>query len=118
MLDIREIELRDIGSNANTKICFEVRATAICPRLHTEGFSLCPHDLPQGTSIEKLQLNTGNTQLLSLTQTTLHKREGTKAKQRKALQLGDPMITYSPLMILKDHKQFSHNTKILKIDLR
>ena len=38
MQDIREIEFRDSGSNANTKICFEVRATALCPRLHTEGF--------------------------------------------------------------------------------
>jgi len=27
MQDIRETELRDSGSNANTKICFEVRAT-------------------------------------------------------------------------------------------
>jgi len=43
MQDIREIEFRDSGSNANTRTCFEIRATAIRPRLHTEGFSLCPH---------------------------------------------------------------------------
>ena len=43
MQDIREIELRDSGLNANTKICFEVRATAVRPRLHTEGFSLYVH---------------------------------------------------------------------------
>jgi len=44
MQDIREIEFRDSGSNANTKICFKVRATALRPRLHTEGFSLYrPH---------------------------------------------------------------------------
>jgi len=41
MQDIREIELRDSGSNANIKICFEVRATALRLRLHIEGFSLC-----------------------------------------------------------------------------
>ena len=39
--DIREIAFRDSGSNANTKICFEVPATALRPHLHTEGFSLC-----------------------------------------------------------------------------
>jgi len=38
MLDIREIEFRDSGSNANTEICFEDRATALRPHLHTEGF--------------------------------------------------------------------------------
>ena len=52
-------EFRDSGSNANTKICFEIRATALCPCLHTEGFPLYrPHkDFPQGTSTEDL----GNT---------------------------------------------------------
>ena len=29
MQDVREIELRDSGSNINTKICFEARATAL-----------------------------------------------------------------------------------------
>ena len=40
MHDIRERENR---SNANTMICFEVRATALCPRLHRKGFPPCPH---------------------------------------------------------------------------
>ena len=40
MQDIKVIELRDSGSNVNTKICFDVRATALHPRLHTEGFPL------------------------------------------------------------------------------
>jgi len=58
--------LRDSGSNANTKICFEVRGTALRLRLHTEGFSLRPHKtFHKGTSTEELQLNTGSTQLLS-----------------------------------------------------
>jgi len=43
MQDIKEIEFRDNGSNANTKISFEVRTTALRPCLHTEGFSLYPH---------------------------------------------------------------------------
>ena len=43
MQDIREIELRYGRSNANNKICFEVRATALRPLLHTEGFPLHPH---------------------------------------------------------------------------
>jgi len=43
MEGIREIELRDSGSNANTKICFEVRATTLHPRLHIEGFQLRSH---------------------------------------------------------------------------
>jgi len=41
--DIRELEFRDSGSNVNNKICFEVRATALRPRLHTEGFPLYVH---------------------------------------------------------------------------
>ena len=32
MRDIREVELRDSGSNTNTKICFEIRATAVTPQ--------------------------------------------------------------------------------------
>ena len=57
MQGIKEREFRDSGSITNTKICFEVRATALCPCLHTEGFSLCVHTgLPtQGTSTEDLK---------------------------------------------------------------
>ena len=56
MQAIKERELRDSGSIANTKICFEVRATALHPRLHTEGFPLYVHTGPptQGTSTEDL----------------------------------------------------------------
>jgi len=44
MQGIKEREFRDSGSTANTKICFEVRAATLRPRLHTEGFSLYrPH---------------------------------------------------------------------------
>ena len=52
----REREFRDSGSIVNTEICFEVRATALRPHLHTEGFLLCVHTGPpiQGTSTEDL----------------------------------------------------------------
>ena len=43
MQDIIEIEFRDSELNADTKIYFEVRSTAIRPRLHPEGFPLRPH---------------------------------------------------------------------------
>ena len=105
MQNIREIELRDSGSNANNKIYFEVRATALHPHLHKEGFSLCQHrTFYKGTSTEELQLYTVSTQVLSLTQIPLHKGQDTKPKQRKSLQLGDPMITNTLLMTLKDYK--------------
>ena len=56
MYDIKKREFRDSGSNTNTKICFEVRATALRPRLHTKGFSLYVDTGPptQGTSTENL----------------------------------------------------------------
>jgi len=61
MQDIKERELRDSRSNTNTKIYFEVRATALRLCLHTEGFSLFVHTelLTQGISTEDL----GNTTL-------------------------------------------------------
>ena len=61
MQDIKEKEFRDSGSIANTKICFEVRATTLRSRLHTEGFSLYVYiGFPtHGTSTEDL----GNTNL-------------------------------------------------------
>ena len=66
MQDTIEIEFRDSGSNTNTEICFKIRATALRPRLHTEGFPLCLYKtFHKGISTEKLQLNTGSRQLLS-----------------------------------------------------
>ena len=70
MQDIKEREreeFRDSGSITNTEIYFEVRATALRPDLHTEGFSLNVHTgLPtQGTSTEDLANTTRSTQLLS-----------------------------------------------------
>jgi len=81
--DIREIELRDSGSKANTKICFEVQITALHPHLDIEGFHnpLRPYrTFHQGTSTEELQLYTRSTLLLSQTQSPLHKWNGRKAR--------------------------------------
>jgi len=84
MQDIGEIELRDSGSNANTKICFKVQTTALRPRLHTERFSLRLHrTYHKETSTEKLQLNTGSTQLFSNTNpSTQEARHKAKAKKK------------------------------------
>ena len=73
---------REKDPNTNTKICFEVRATALRPCLHTEGFPLCPHrTFHKGTSTEELQLQTWSTQLLSLS--PLHKRKVQSLAQSK-----------------------------------
>jgi len=81
MQDIGGIEFRDSGSNANNKICFEVRVIGLRPRLHTEGFPLCPHmTFHKGTFTKELQLYTWSTPLLSQTRPPLHKRDSHKAK--------------------------------------
>ena len=64
----RERELEIMDQSQTQVICFEVRATALRPRLHTEGFPLtCPHRTPtQGTSTEdlgKLQYGVHNSSL-------------------------------------------------------
>ena len=73
MQDIRERErdFRDSGSITNTKIYFEVRVTALRPRLHTEGFSLKrPHRTSHtGNLTEDLVTQIWSTQLLSQTTT-------------------------------------------------
>ena len=109
MKDIRKIKLRDNGLNANNKICFEVRATALCPRLHTEGFSLYPHrTFHKGTSTEELQLYTWSTLILSQTQSPLHKRDRHKAKTQSPIHKRDrhKVKTQSPL-----HKRDRHKAK-------
>jgi len=79
MQDIREIELRDNGSNTNTKICFEIRATALRSHLHTEEFSLYSHrTFHKGTSTKDYNTTPRVHNFSSLTQTPLHKREGIK----------------------------------------
>ena len=82
MQDIREMRVERKDSNTNTGICFEFQATALRPRLHTEGFPLCPHRIfHKGTSIKKLQLQIGSTQLHSLS--TLHKTKAQSLAQSK-----------------------------------
>jgi len=81
MQDIKSKKLRDRISNVNTRICFEVGATAQYPRLHTKVFSLCPHKtFHKGTSTEELQIQTESTQLqLSLNRYT---RGYTQSKEK------------------------------------
>ena len=76
MQDIREIEFRDSGSNANTKICFEVRSTALRPRLHTEGFSLRSHRISHKGNIHREEYTTP----LSNTTNSTQEGQGTKPK--------------------------------------
>ena len=100
MQDIREIELRDSGSNANNKICFEIQATVLRPHLHTEGFPLCSHKtFHKGTFTKELQLYTWSILLLSQSQSPLHKRDGHKDKTQPQ----------SPL-----HKKDRHKLKVKK----
>ena len=110
MQEIREIEFTDSGSDVNTKIYFEVRATALRPRLHTEGFHYVHTGPPtKGTStkefaITNLEYTTSLSNTTTSTQEASHKgkqqsplhkwdRHKAKAKQIKNYNLGDPMIT-------------------------
>ena len=102
MQDIKKIEFRNSGSNSNTKICFEARATALRPRLHTEGFPLRSHRTPiKGTSTEEFAITnleyitplsntTTSTQearhkAKTQPQSPLHKRDRHKAKTQSPL---------------------------------
>ena len=78
---MREIEFRDSGSNANTKICFEIRATALRHAFTQKDFYYFHTGPPtQGASTEELQLYTWSIQLYSQIQPPLLKRQGTKPK--------------------------------------
>ena len=71
--------MRDSGSNANTKIYFEVRATNLRLRLHTKGFPLCPHKIfHKGTSTEELQQLYTSLSTNTSTQEARHKAKGKK----------------------------------------
>ena len=84
MQDIRERVERKYPS-ANTRICFEVLATALRSRLHTERFSLCPpKTLHKETSTEELQRYKPEYTTPSLNTITSTK-EGAQSKERNAL---------------------------------
>ena len=57
--DIREIELRDSGSNANNKICFEVQVTIYVPSFTQKDF----HYVHTGPSIKGSPLRNYNSTL-------------------------------------------------------
>ena len=102
MQDIKEGELRDSGSNTNTKICFEVRATAPRPRLHIEGFSLFTigsFTIGPPPRNYNSTLGVHNSNSLS----PLHKRKAQSLTQTKVKnQLGDQKNQKHNLVISKD----------------
>ena len=132
MQDVREIELRDSRSelrdsrsNTNTKICFEVWASALRPRLHTKGLPLYVHTGPptQGTFTEDLVITnleyttplsntTTSTQEVrhkAKTQSPLHKMVNTNPKHNYLYTWGigiksNQREDYN-LVITIDHKQ-------------
>jgi len=86
MHNIREREFRDSGSITNTKIYFEVRATALRPRLLIKRFSLCPHRTSHIGNLHwgfaKYKLGVHNS---SLQQNNLYTRD--KTQQQSLLHL-------------------------------
>ena len=88
MRDIKSRQLREKDPNINTKLCFEVRATALRPRFHIEGFQLSTKDPPQRDFHGGITPST-NKEYTTPTLTPLHKREDTKSstKQRENYNL-------------------------------
>ena len=115
MQDIKSRELREKDPNANTKIYFEIWATALRPRLQTEGFPLCPpRTFHKGTSTKELQLTNRSTQLqLSHTsaQEGRHKAKH-KAKKKIATWWSNDHKQY--LVIIKITNQTLLTDKILE----
>ena len=111
MQDIREIEFRDSGSNTNTKICFEVRAIALHPCLHTEGFPLRPHKISYKGNLHRgicnYKLGVYNS---SLQHNHLYSRDkalfgGGKIKDRGVNSLFDCKESYSGSIILLQERR-------------
>ena len=116
MQDIREIGLRDSGSNANNKICFEVRATALVPVFTQKDFYYVYIGPSTKGSSPRNYNSTQGVHNSSPKHKPLHKRGQLAKFKVKKNTLGDHKDhKQSLLVILKDHKQFSHKTKILKI---
>ena len=85
MRDIKSRELRERNSNANTKICFEVRVTTLRPCLHHREGSYYPqYDLPQRDLHREITPST-NKKYTTPTFTPLHKREAQIQIQSKSL---------------------------------
>ena len=101
MQDIREIEFRDSGSNANTKICFKVETIALCSRLHTEGFSLYVNTWPstKETSTEEFVI-TNLEYTTPLSDTTTSTQEGRhKVKTQSPLHKRDKAQSQTTITI-------------------
>ena len=111
MQDIKEIELRERKSNTNILICFEVRVTALCTRLHTKGFQLSTiESFTQRPPLRNYNSTPEYTTPSLYTITSTQERKESK----EDIKLSDPMITNSLFVILKNHKQFFLQYKDLK----
>ena len=88
MQDKKELRVREKDPNANTRICFEVRATALCPRLHTKGFSTIHYgSSTKGPPPRNCNLQIGSTQLQLSHTSTQEVGIKSSTKQRKKYNL-------------------------------
>ena len=95
MQDIREIEFRDNGLNTNTKIYFEVRATALRVPAFTHKDFHYVHTRPSTKGAPPRNYNsTLGVHNSSLKHNHLYTRGKAQSQSKeKCLQLCDPMIT-------------------------
>ena len=91
-----KVERKD--PNANKRMCFENQATALCPRRHTEGFSLCPHrtshiwNLHRRITTLHLEYTTPLSNTTTSTQEARH-----KAKQQSPLHKRDKALSQTTI---------------------
>ena len=108
MQDIKSRELREKDPNANTKICFEVRVTALRP-CHTQKDFNYPlrifHKGPPPRNYD-LQSRVHNSNFVG--------RHKARHKAKKEIQYGDHLDYKQDLIISKDHKKNLSQYKIVK----
>ena len=93
------------NSNANKRICFEVRAIVIRSRLHTEGFSLSTiGSSTQGPPLRNYNSTPEYTTPLKHNHLYTRGKAQSLAQSKEEIKFNDPMVTNSLLVISKDHK--------------
>ena len=112
MQDTREIEFRDSGSNANTEICFEVRAMLyILAFTQKDFYYVHTGHFTKGTSVEEFAItnldyttplsntttSTQEARHKAKTQSLLHKRDGHKAKLQSPLHKRDKALSQNTI---------------------
>ena len=104
MQDVREIEFRDSGSTHTTRYVSRFEPLLYVPAFTQKNF----HNVHVGTFTKRPPPKNYNSTFRvhnsTLSNTNLYTRGGKLAKAKKYLQLGDPMITNSLLVISKDYK--------------